>query len=1281
MIHTIYSNSYEVLRAVLLSNMTELRFRGCPGDVGVDELAASNPAALMARAFERIPVIVPSAAVADDLRRAIAQKESVCAAVDFMQLSHWMGFFSKEPLANVVGSEAEWLIWCILRETGEGSFRESIRAEAPSCRLLNYLDGKTDRDLYALASRIAAVFVTYATYRVDWLFDWLDLHRALLPKGPEASAERAKLEKHPDYLWQRRLWERLSEMPGWLGKRFLGELPESLEKLASAPLSLKAMPVGRRREAPLPGALHVFAPFVVPPLMLPILKAYAHSGRDIWLYLLNPSSEYWFDLVPQRLFDWRSSDGEHREVGHPILADNGRSVRANIDRLWRFTAAPEDERDDAGRVPIAELDLEALPWRAEPAHREVEAAADLSESAMDARAKAFLGGLRRLEAQAPLDTHGYYLETRGSSLLNRVQDSILTLNPHLDETADGAELFRPDDGSIAFLAAPTPTRELEGLADWLHAQFAADPTLKPHDVLVATPDISASAPLIEKVFGSLSSEREIAFRIKGGRPIDADVPSQALLALAKLLTTRSTIDDFMAWLARAPVAKGFGLTIDDLEIIGRWLTAAGFRYGLSDAHLQGLDAETFASVRDMTLERAIERLTLGALLPDAREAPVGDAAPVRGSESGEWTTVSERMDLLEKLARIAARLEALRLSLEADAQALERRGPVVWTEWISKALETVFARESAENDYRTLREAASAVRTEIETAVRARMPAAEASDGADAEAAVAELGEDDYRSAPVGFSLFMTALESRLSTSSSAGTPTNAVTFTSMAALRGLPYKVIVILGLSQDCRFPGTTRLEEFDLMGAAPRAGDRDSRVDNRNVFLDLLLAARRKFLITYVCGTDEKNPLGPSVVADELRAWLLSFAHGKAEKARAAQLLTTTLSLNAFSMENFDPKRGVWQSRDAELLRAVQAQLDAWTGAGDRAKDRAEAVFADCGAGELARTAGRLPADGTVQLAELLRFWREPSEWLLRQADVRFPQWREPVAGLDSVVPVMSGLSNWAIRQKALDILEETADLDDYLAMLSVDPRNGIRGIRETLVEAPLELARALDAARKEAAAGLSHVPPVRVSVKLQAREMLDGRPLVIEDEVRDLYAGVDDDGSAVVQLIAATPSGPHRLWRTLLVFAAAAASQKRLPLSGGKFICLAKSGDEKVLVVDIPPIEPKAARTFLALFASLWRACYANPAAFADGGAVAGKAMTRADFADFEVFRGRSQRGAAARREALEAVLADMVVKTPFAAALQKLDALVRQAIDASRFERAVLTNAPKSGDKA
>ena len=116
MIHTIYSNSYEVLRAVLLSNVTALSFDEPGGGTATE-------AAFFARAFEKVPVIIPSRAVEEDLRQAIARRDGVCAGMDFMPLSAWMGFFSKEPLANVVGNEADWMIWRILREDGPGSFR------------------------------------------------------------------------------------------------------------------------------------------------------------------------------------------------------------------------------------------------------------------------------------------------------------------------------------------------------------------------------------------------------------------------------------------------------------------------------------------------------------------------------------------------------------------------------------------------------------------------------------------------------------------------------------------------------------------------------------------------------------------------------------------------------------------------------------------------------------------------------------------------------------------------------------------------------------------------------------------------------------------------------------------------------------------------------------------------------------------------------------------------------------------------------------------------------
>ena len=149
MIHTIYSNSYEVLRAVLLNNIDALRLRPEAESLRADECFAG--------VFDRVPVIIPSKAVETDLVRAIAKQESVCASMRFMFLSEWLGFFSREPLANVIGNEARWMIWRELRATGSGSLREAVRTR--TTRLEDSLKNRSDHDLLLLAQRIAGVFV------------------------------------------------------------------------------------------------------------------------------------------------------------------------------------------------------------------------------------------------------------------------------------------------------------------------------------------------------------------------------------------------------------------------------------------------------------------------------------------------------------------------------------------------------------------------------------------------------------------------------------------------------------------------------------------------------------------------------------------------------------------------------------------------------------------------------------------------------------------------------------------------------------------------------------------------------------------------------------------------------------------------------------------------------------------------------------------------------------------------------------------------------------------
>ena len=153
MIHTYYSNSYEALRALLIHELSS--------DAAGLEANEVN----LTRFFEAVPVIVPSRGVEADLRMAIADAFSVCSGYRFMFLSEWLGFFSKAPLANVIGNEADWILWDIFRETGSGSFREEMRAKGCG-RLAHYLEGKNDKEILSFARHVSQVFVVYASYRL-----------------------------------------------------------------------------------------------------------------------------------------------------------------------------------------------------------------------------------------------------------------------------------------------------------------------------------------------------------------------------------------------------------------------------------------------------------------------------------------------------------------------------------------------------------------------------------------------------------------------------------------------------------------------------------------------------------------------------------------------------------------------------------------------------------------------------------------------------------------------------------------------------------------------------------------------------------------------------------------------------------------------------------------------------------------------------------------------------------------------------------------------------------
>ena len=205
----------------------------------------------------------------------------------------------------------------------------------------------------------------------------------------------------------------------------------------------------------------------------------------------------------------------------------------------------------------------------------------------------------------------------------------------------------------------------------------------------------------------------------------------------------------------------------------------------------------------------------------------------------------------------------------------------------------------------------------------------------------------------------------------SSSTLPNRITFSSLTSLRGLPYRIVCLLGMD-DGVLPSLARADEFDLMAVLPKLGDRQRRDDERNLFLDLLLAARDRLLIAYTGRSIRDNaPLPPAALVDELLDHLALVTAGPnaapeaVDAARRAFIVEHPLQ--PFAAAYFRPD-STMASYDAE--RAALASLLA----GDASRDgpREQPFFAQ-----------PLPAEPAepVPFGEFERFWRHPARALLR------------------------------------------------------------------------------------------------------------------------------------------------------------------------------------------------------------------------------------------------------------------------------------------------------------
>jgi exodeoxyribonuclease V gamma subunit len=598
----------------------------------------------------------------------------------------------------------------------------------------------------------------------------------------------------------------------------------------------------------------------------------------------------------------------------------------------------------------------------------------------------------------PLVEESLFVPAAGTSLLARLQNAVL----ELIDPAPGSLALAADDRSIEVHVCHSLTRELEVLHDRLLELLAGENAPRPHEILVVTPDLEAAAPLIDAVFGTAPPARRIPFVITGLGHTRVNPVARVLSDALALAAGRFPASGVFELLQQAPVAERFGLAGGELERVHEWLRDAGVRWGLDAAHRGRLG---LPESERHSLAGGLDRLFLAWAWGEDSEACFAGRIGAGNPEGGDALA-------LGRLWRYAETLRALEA---ACARAHDADG---WRALFFELLDRLVpATAEWADDLRSVQATLAELHAHMAAggAGLAIAPAV-------AQAALTALFDDPARG----------------------GVPGGAVTFSAMSSLRALPYRVVCAIGLD-DGAFPSADRPAEFDLMAQRPARGDRQRRHDERNVFLDLVLAARERLHLSYAGRSQRDNSeKPPSVLVDELLDYAARAtardAHDPRSVAEARAGLRVVHPLQAFSSEYFDPASrpdARLASFNSDWCEALRARLQA---AADAALPTraARAAFEEEGEGEeeegtdeAARGpffAAPLPPPAPewrrVELAQLIRFFRHPARFLLQQRlGVRLPEGDEELQDDEPFLPDFGGRQ--ALAERLLPLLMEGVD----------------------------------------------------------------------------------------------------------------------------------------------------------------------------------------------------------------------------------------------------------------
>lgn len=559
-----------------------------------------------------------------------------------------------------------------------------------------------------------------------------------------------------------------------------------------------------------------------------------------------------------------------------------------------------------------------------------------------------------LFAKDEIQEHDDFTEPDSDSLLGTLQRHLF----HLDDPITDICEVSPQDRSIQIHCCHGPMREVEVLHDQLLDLFQTHPGLHPQDIMVMSPEIEEYAPFIRAVFERPGNDRhKIPYSISDRHPRADNSVVDLFLNILDLPQSRFTSRQAISLLETPILRQRFELNDEDLAAIRRWIQEAGIRWGIDGEHrhrVMGLDFE------NCSWRQGLDRLLLGyAMRGDNRDVFQG-ILPYDPIE-GDLARLTGRLNLaVETLASMEKRLQQARTLSD-------------WIEELGMILESILPEDESS------RAAARPIRQALES--------------------LSKTASENVFTGKIDHRIIAYHLENLLVTqATTGGFLMGHVTFCSLKPMRCIPARVICLLGLG-DAAFPRQPKRIGFDLIEQNPRPGDRSSRADDRQLFLETILTARQILYLSYSGLSPRENvEAPPSVVVCELLDYLDHIVRFQ-QPVRAA--LTTRHRLQPFSPAYFQGK---------SLFSYSAANLEA----------------SRLLAGETAMAASSpspplLPPTEEkwmeVELEDLIRFFQNPSKFfMIQRLGIRLRQGEQIV---DEKEPfAVSSLARFKIKEEIID-----------------------------------------------------------------------------------------------------------------------------------------------------------------------------------------------------------------------------------------------------------------------